>query len=94
MRRPEPAPVKTGGAGVHSPQQPGEAGTDRQRNPARHRLAEAVAAPGPVLAPGMAAARTLAPTQAQPQPGGHPDMPLPENPIHTPVSADTGGKRV
>ena len=48
------------GAGAHSPQQPGEAGTDRQRNPLRHRLAEAIAAPGPVLEPGMAAARTLA----------------------------------
>ena len=33
---------------------------DRQRGPARHHLAETVAAPGPVLEPGMAAARTLA----------------------------------
>ena len=36
------------------------AGTDRQRNPVRHSLPEAVAALGPVLEPGMAVARTLA----------------------------------
>ena len=39
---------------------PAAAGTNRKRNPARYRLAQAIAAPGPVLEPGMAAARTLA----------------------------------
>ena len=47
------------GSGVHSPRWPTAAGTNRKRNPARYPLAQAIAAPGPVLEPGMAAARTL-----------------------------------
>ena len=45
-------------------------GPHRQRNPVRHLLAETIVAPGPVLEPGMAAARALAGTQVQP--GGDP----------------------
>ena len=61
------------GAGAHSPLWPTAAGTDRKRNPPRHRPAEAVAAPGAALEPGMAAARTL--TGSQAQPGGHSPCP-------------------
>ena len=61
------------GAGAHSPLWPTAAGTDRKRNPPRHRPAEAVAAPGAALEPGTAAARTL--TGSQAQPGGHSPCP-------------------
>ena len=61
---------KPGEAG-RSREKPGEAGRSRekpgrtvQRNLLRHRMAEAIAAPGPVLEPGMVAARTLARTLA------------------------------
>ena len=64
---------------VHSPQQ-----LDRQRNPPRHRLAEAVAAPGPLwnrvwLCPNPG--RNPSPTWRSPT------MPRHKNPIHTPVSS-------
>ena len=49
---------------AHAPEQLGQAGTDRQRSPVRHRLADQVAAPGPAVEPGVAAARTVAGTQA------------------------------
>ena len=49
-------------------------GAHRQRDPPRHRLAQAVAAQGPTLEPGLAVARTLATTQGQP--GGHPSCAL------------------
>ena len=62
-----------GGAAIPAPLPVAQAKTDRQRHPPRHRLAAAVAAPGPPLEPGLAAARTLAGTQAQP--GGHPPCP-------------------
>ena len=73
------------GAGAHSPLWPTAAGTDRKRNPPRHRPAEAVAAPGAALEPGMAAARTL--TGSQAQPGGHSPCPC----IKTPYIPLSGG---
>ena len=48
-----------------APRPLGQAGTDRQRHPPRHRLAAAVAAPRTALEPGLAAARTLAGTQTK-----------------------------
>ena len=76
------------GAGAHSPLWPTAAGTDRKRNPPRHRPAEAVAAPGAALEPGMAAARTL--TGSQAQPGGHSPCPC----IKTPYIPLSGGTSV
>ena len=66
------------GAVVPASQQLAEAGTEGQRNPPRHRLAAAIAAQGSPLEPGLAAARTLAQTQAQP--GNHLPRPLLKSP--------------
>ena len=83
--RPRQLASATQGAGAHSPLWPTAAGTDRKRNPPRHRPAEAVAAPGAALEPGMAAARTLPGSQAQP--GGHSPCPC----IKTPYIPLSGG---
>ena len=67
------------------------AGPDRQRHPLRHRLAEAVAAPGPALEPILV---WLLPEPLNPSPTWRsPAMPLPENPIPTPVSPARGGRK-
>ena len=76
-----------GGAAIPAPLPVAQAKTDRQRHPPRHRLAAAVAAPGPPLEPGLAAARTLAGTQAQP--GGHPPCPRLKTP-YLPLSGGGG----
>ena len=54
----------TQGASSHTSQPLAPDGPHRKRNPARHRLAQAAAPPGPALEPRLAAARTLATTQA------------------------------
>ena len=58
---PRQPPNATQGAGDSASQQLAEAEAEGQRNPPRHRLAQAVAAQGSPLEPGLAAARTLAP---------------------------------
>ena len=73
-------------AGSQAPRPLGQAGTDRQRHPPRHRLAAAVAAPGPPLKPDLAAARTLAGTQTSP--GDHPPCPF----VTTPYIPLSGGE--
>ena len=57
-------------SGFQSPGPSEPSGAHRQRDPPRHRLAQAVAAQRTPLEPRLAAARTLAGTQAQP--GGGP----------------------
>ena len=61
-------------SGFQSPGPSEPSGAHRQRDPPRHRLAQAVAAQRTPLEPRLAAARTLAGTQAQP--GGHPSCAL------------------
>ena len=75
-------------AGSQSPGPSKPSGAHRQRNPPRHRLAQAVAAQGSPLEPRLAAARTLAPTQAQPR---SPIM-RPRNSPYLPLSALDGGR--
>ena len=75
-------------AGAHSPQQPAVAGTDRKRNPARHRLAEAACCirAGPGAGYGCCPNPGLNPSPTWRSPA----MPLPDNTIHTPVSPARG----
>ena len=61
-------------SGFQSPGPSEPSGAHRQRDPPRRRLAQAVAAQRTPLEPRLAAARTLAGTQAQP--GGHPSCAL------------------
>ena len=68
--RPRQPAHTTQGANSHTSQPLAPDGPYRKRIPARHRLAQAAAPPGPTLEPRLAAARTLATTQVQP--GGHP----------------------
>ena len=70
------------GLGSQSPGPSYSPGAHRQRDPPRHRLAPALAAQGAPLEPRLAAARTLATTQAQP---GDFAMSHRKNPIPTPV---------
>ena len=66
------------------------AGKARQRNPLRHRLAATVAPPGPALASGLAAARTLAGT---PIPISRSSaMPLLEQPFTYPCQVSSTGQ--
>ena len=76
--RPQDRPRQSADAaqdcGFQSPGPSEPSGAHRQRDPPRHRLAQAVAAQRTPLEPRLAAARTLAGTQAQP--GGHPSCAL------------------
>ena len=84
---PGQSPDASQGPAVPAPLPLAEAGTNRQRDPPRHRLAAAVAAPRPPLEPRLAPARTLAGTQTQP--GGHPPCPCLKTP-YIPLSAGGG----
>ena len=85
--RPRQPAHTTQGASSHTSQPLAPDGPYRKRNPARHRLAQAAAPPGPTLEPRLAAARTLATTQAQP--GGHPPSAFLKTP-YIPLSDQAG----
>ena len=82
--RPRQPAHTTQGASSYTSQPLAPDGPYRKRNPARHRLAQAAAPPGPTLEPRLAAARTLATTQVHP--GGHPPSAFLKTP-YIPLSA-------